>query len=304
MPLVKRLLHTISVLFRKTEIKIAIFAVMVLSLVPFHFGRYDRVSGAVADAGHFWFYFLVFFYLRNIVSRPRLLVLGLVAVSGIIEIIQPYVDRDGNIQDFAVSSLGAICGYLFSLQYPLTLRTIVVAICSVPLFFPIYWQIDALRYQEKLFPELADFSQDQWSSIWEPTAPEDGPSSTMYIAPNGELVVRALSGKEWPGIIYFNQFLSWIGYDALEIEVESFGDSLISIRVDDEQKCTEFNDRFNKSYPLKHGINKINIPFDELRMTRSGRMMNIEKIKRVALFTSVRDRPEKVFAIRAMRLVK
>ena len=301
---VKRFLLTISDLFRKIEIKIAISAVFGLSLIPFDFGRYEKVAGAVADAGHFWFYFLAFIYLDRALKIPRNLLFGLIVTSGVIEIIQPYVERDGNFQDFAVSSLGAICGFIVRQNYPLISKVVVTLIFSIPLFFPILWRIDALRFQEQFFPELADFKTKQWSSLWEATAPDDGPSSTLYVSPNGNLVVRAIAQKEWPGILYSNQFLPWKNYGSLEIEIETFEDNTISIRIDDDQKCKEFDQRFNKSFFLKTGVNKISIPLDEVRLTRSGRMMNLDKIKRVAIFTTKRERPERIFAIKAMRLIK
>lgn len=302
--LVKRYLTTILALFKRTEIRIALAAAMVLSLVPLHFGRYDRVAGAIADAGHFWFYFVAYLYLNGVLNNSKRLILGLVLISGAIEIVQPFFDRDGNFQDFAVSSLGALSGYLFNLQYRLGLRVMIVSVFSMPLFFPIYWRYDALRYQERLFPEFASFNGSRSVNLWEATSPDGSSSSTLYVPPESKLVVRALSGKEWPGVVYLNQFLSWSGYNALELEVESFEDLNLSIRVDDDQRCKEYNDRFNKGFLLKEGSNKIRIPFEELRMTRSGRMLNLEKIKRVVLFTTSRERPERLFAVTAMRLVK
>lgn len=302
--MVKATLLTILALFRKIEIKLALMAVMVLSLIPMHFGRYERVAGAIADAGHFWFYLTAYLYLNRVVGHPKKLLVGLILISGAIEFIQPFVDRDGNFQDFTVSSLGAACGYLVFTSYPILFKLAAIVVCSTPLFFPIYGRYDALRYQESLFPEFANFKDNQWASLWEATSPDKTPSSTLYLTSDRNLAVRAIAGKEWPGVVYLNQFLSWNHFQALEFEVESFGASQISLRIDDDGDCKEFNDRFNGSFLLKEGKNQIRVPLEEVRMTKSGRMMNLEKIKRVALFTTSRERPERVFALIAMRLVK
>ncbi len=299
----KKLLLTFILLLKKTEIKIALAAVLILSLIPAHFGRYDRVIGAIADAGHFWFYLVAFLYLNRVLTYPRRLLSVLVFISGTIELIQPYVDRDGDLQDFAVSSLGAFCGYLAILKLPGILKVLAVLGSSVPLLFPIFWRYDALQYQVTALPILADFKDPHWKQLWEPTSPDKLPSAALAVDDKDELIVRAIPGKEWPGTVYLNQFLSWSDYQALEIEVELPSEELLSIRIDDNGDCKEFDSRFNRSFLLPQGLSKIIIPLDEIRMTMSGRIMDMSSIKRVALFSQKKERAEKVFKLKSMRLL-
>lgn len=299
---VRKLLPTISNVFRKSEIKIALVVVLSLSLIPVEFGRIDWVVGAIADAGHFWFYFTVFLYLRRVQIQPKQLLFGLIVIAGLIELLQPLVKRDGTFQDFIVSALGAICGFVYVQKVSPIIRFGMILCCAMPLLFPIYWRIEVLKFQERNFPVFSIFTDLKWKDLWKPTAPDKDPSSDIYLGKQGELVVKAIATMSFPGVVYMNRFIDWTSYHKLELEIEAYEDEKLTIRIDDDGDCTEYEDRFNRAYLIRKGLNGIQIAFDDIRITQSGRVMDLSKIKRVSIFTDKREKTEDAFAIKSLKL--
>jgi len=299
---VRQHLRNVSTILKKKETKLALIVALLLSLIPVDVGRYDGIVGAIADAGHFWFYLTVFLFLSPLVKDRQKLLFSLSAVSGVIELVQPLTGRDGNIQDFLVSSLGALCGYICRLDIHRLVKLTIVLICAIPLFFPIYHRVEALEYQERNAPELARFETSHWRHLWKATAPGVGASSRLVLKDNGELQVISKPGKEYPGLVYQNQQLPWGNYKNLEIGIRLPKDQTISIRIDDNEDCEEFKDRFNKMLDLKAGDNLIQLPIEEIKKTLGGRTLNVYRVKRLAIFSTKREVAEEVFTLTALRL--
>ncbi len=298
------LLQTSLSLLKRAEVRIALILALAFSLIPFDFGRLEGVAGAVADAGHFWFYLVTYLFLVRTLKCSAWKLLALLSIlAGLIELIQPYVERDGNMQDFVCSSLGALCGYLWLQNLAQYKKVAVTAICAVPLFFPIYSRVEALQFQEKLKPELAEFRTKHWPQLFKPTAPDDEESAELRVVGEGELEVLAIPNQAYPGFIYLNREMPWEGFTSLMITLTLPKNDTISIRIDDNGDCKEFTDRFNRVIELREGVNKVLIPLTDMRKTPSGRDFNTNRIKKLQVFGTKRNVSEKVFGIREMRLV-
>ena len=143
----------------------------------------------------------------------------------------------------------------------------------------------ALRH----FPVLADFSTpfeiDRWSggAKLEIVEPEDGrPALQMTLLPGD---YSGASLKDFPG--------DWRGYDALVIELDLPSEEplRLTLRVHDRRhesgpRAYAFGDRFNRSFLLKPGFNRLRIPLEQIRQAPAGRSMDLGHIVDVTLFAS------------------
>jgi len=87
-------------------------------------------------------------------------------------------------------------------------------------------------------------------------------------------VTPMLRGNDWSEF----RNLCFDIYNPQERETE------IAVRIDDQKNWPEYPDRYNKSFRLLKGSNRIVIPLNTLVTSGAGRKMNLKRIQRFLLF--------------------
>ena len=84
----------------------------------------------------------------------------------------------------------------------------------------------------------------------------------------------------------------WRGYSSFCFDVYNPNKQKIriSVRMDDQKDYPNYADRFNKSFILKPGMNRMRIPLDTLFTSGTHRKLNLKKIYRVLIFMTGPER--------------
>ncbi|MBU4315659.1 MAG: hypothetical protein KKF30_00140 [Proteobacteria bacterium] len=118
--------------------------------------------------------------------------------------------------------------------------------------------------------------------------------STQY-ASNGKFCLKLdMYPTAYPGVTFKGYPEDWSRFDALAMNIfnppENKGDCRITLRIDDQEKTPPYQDRYNGTFLLKPGLNRINIPVGEIKTPR-GRPLDLDRIQTFILFTV--EPPEK-----------
>ena len=122
---------------------------------------------------------------------------------------------------------------------------------------------------------------------------------------HGEKSLRLeLFPSDYPGLAPMLDMIDWRAYKALCFDIYNPEEKevQITVRIDDRKDYPDYEDRYNKSFIFKPGMNGVRIPLDTLVTSGTGRKLNIGNIYRVLIFMV---RPEKVAVLYVdhMRLV-
>ncbi|UCE66026.1 MAG: VanZ family protein [Candidatus Zixiibacteriota bacterium] len=100
----------------------------------------------------------------------------------------------------------------------------------------------------------------------------------------------------YPGLEIEEPYPDWTGYDFFTFMVFMETDSAVhlTVRIEDSYHNDEYEDRFNGTFIIEPGLNKISVPLDEIRMAPAARDMDMSKIRSIHLFAF---RPSEKFAL-------
>jgi len=98
----------------------------------------------------------------------------------------------------------------------------------------------------------------------------------------------ALYPSDYPGLAFKLGINNWSPYRSLSFDIYNPADEEISItvRIDDKEDCPNFDDRHNKSFIIKSGLNGIRIPLDSLMTSDGNRTLDLKKIYAFLIFMS------------------
>jgi hypothetical protein len=79
---------------------------------------------------------------------------------------------------------------------------------------------------------------------------------------------------------------NWEGYKSLDFDIFNPGEKeiQIAVRIDDREEAPEYKDRYNHSFVLEPGVNRINIPLDKLNTSGTNRILDLKKIYSLIIF--------------------
>lgn len=91
-----------------------------------------------------------------------------------------------------------------------------------------------------------------------------------------------------PGMVLREPVADWSGYNDLQVEVfvPDPAPLEITIRIDDRAHNGEYQDRYNQSFRLVPGPNRIRIPLARVRSAPRDRALDLQAIARVFLFAA------------------
>jgi hypothetical protein len=90
----------------------------------------------------------------------------------------------------------------------------------------------------------------------------------------------------YPGLNPALDKKDWRGYSSLCLDLfnPDNEDRKIVIRIDDKEDANDYADRYNKSFLLRPGTNKIEIPLNSLITSSTNRALNLRKIYKYLIF--------------------
>ena len=124
-------------------------------------------------------------------------------------------------------------------------------------------------------------------------------------ATHGEKSLRLeLYPSDYPGLAPMLYENDWRGYKAFRFDIYNPEENelRVSVRIDDRKDYPNYKDRYNRSFILKPGMNRMKIPLDTLVTSGTDRKLNLTKIYQVLIFMT---RPERkvVLYVDYIRLV-
>ena len=98
--------------------------------------------------------------------------------------------------------------------------------------------------------------------------------------------------SDYPGLTPMLAVKDWHGYEEFSLDVfnPSGKKMRVEVRIDDRQNFPDYNDRYNKSFVVKPGKNRISIPLETLVTSGTNRQLDLTHIDRLFIFMG---RPEK-----------
>ena len=308
---------------RRGGVGLALSGLVVLSLLLV-FGSDEILPGrafrAFWNLGHVAYFALIAWLLLQwgiLRRQPRWrqwlwVLLASLLIGGAIELLQIGTQRSADVMDLLRDLGGSLLVLAF---YPgllgpgrlrrWVLRGLVLALLLWELM-PFGRALIDTGFAWRQFPILADsstpFELDRWSgrARLKIIEAEDGqPSLQMTLLPGD---YSGASLKDFPG--------DWRGYEALVIELDlpSQEPLRLTVRVHDRRhergpRAYAFGDRFNRSFPLQPGRNRLRIPLEEIRQAPAGRNMDMGQVVDVTLFASSLKTP-RVVLVRRLLLEK
>lgn len=104
---------------------------------------------------------------------------------------------------------------------------------------------------------------------------------------NNSLKMELFPSK-YPGLAPKLSNNNWKGYSALQFNIfnPQLNEIHITVRIDDRKNYPSYEDRYNKGFTIKPGMNQINIPLNSLITSSTKRWLNLKEIYRLLLFTN------------------
>jgi len=98
----------------------------------------------------------------------------------------------------------------------------------------------------------------------------------------------------YPGLTPVLKNNNWQGYESLAFDIYNPEEKevKITIRLDDREVVSDYSDRYNHGFLLVHGLNRMNIPLNNLITSGTNRKLNLKKIQSLIIFMA--SPPEKV----------
>jgi len=223
----------------------------------------------------------------------RALVLFAAAVS--IEYIQLHTGRDFSYMDMYLDACGIAIGMRLSVPALGLLPTfprycvnlLIVALAAVGLREPFLYALDRF-YMEVQFPQL-------WSAAQPfPTLRFDDRRHYSIVDDTGISNLPGLqknfNTKEYSTLEWLEIKPDWRGYSVLNIDVTNPAPTPFDIvcRIHDEghwARGGELNDRFNRTFTLQPGLNRLAVNLADVESAPANRKMQMDKIVNLACFT-------------------
>lgn len=146
-------------------------------------------------------------------------------------------------------------------------------------------------------PELYDFQHNHPERFWRGNVTR---GSTEDCGPLNDMAVSIiLTTRRYSGAALDNLPSDWRGYDALTVALWNPQSQVISLtlRINDmfhEQGRNQFHDRFNRSFEIRPGLNRIHQNLEEVATAPRDRRMDMDEIRRLMFFTSNLNQPARL----------
>ena len=102
---------------------------------------------------------------------------------------------------------------------------------------------------------------------------------------------------EYPGINFREIRHDWSEFHSLRMDIFNPSEEKVDfcIRIDDKKSGSEYANRFDTVFELKHGINQISIPTNSIRTNIHRRPLDLRQIKRVIVFVMNNNKQRELY---------
>jgi len=235
-----------------------------------------------------------------------------ILLAALSEAVQIGGPRDADFYDFLRDIIGALSFLLTRFSYDhdarkafpaiaasyrrtiLLLAAMVLAVVSA---LPLIRLSVACVNRDRMFPTL--FAFEHW---WEqPFVNADSATATVVLQEGEEQSAAAnhvlrvdFRAVTYTGLILQDFSPDWRGYTYLSFSVYSWSPQAekLRLRIDDTQAQNRRDDRFERIIELPPGKTEIELPLAEIERGPHDRMLNLDRIKRIVLFSASRPRRE------------
>ncbi|MDD3605319.1 MAG: hypothetical protein PHD86_09050, partial [Kiritimatiellae bacterium] len=113
------------------------------------------------------------------------------------------------------------------------------------------------------------------------------------------------AGFQYPGLFLESMPRDWRGAEALLFDIfwPEISAREICVRMDDQKGNPAYANRFQKSFVLQPGMNRIRLECEEFSRTSGGAMMDLSHVMRMGLFYLKAEKDD-VFYLDNVRLLK
>ena len=284
---------------------------LVLFILLFTAGPEDNAPRSLQqfwNLGHIVLFFTLGFLLLNppspIAARSfalqcLVLISFTLLLGASIELVQARIGRDMDLADMARNSVGALLSLAFVAPARLSLpglarhglqliSVLVLTAACLPFALDLWDEQRALQ----AWPELASFEHSaaltRWSATGQSKLSVDGTSN-----PEGRQALRVELGTSAYAGASLDYFPGdWSAYQQLVMTIFNPRSSPLKItcRIHDQAHSRaahqDHSDRFNQSYQLQPGWNRINISMQAVASAPVGRTMDMQHIDNLQLFVS------------------
>ncbi len=173
------------------------------------------------------------------------------------------------------------------------IRALAVGLLAIDLVWVTSIAIQQIQVSQ-LLPELYDFQQDSPERFWRGNVAR---SSGENCGPGADNALSiALTTRRYSGASLDNLPSDWRDYEELVFVLwnPQSHSILMTFRINDlahELGSKGYQDRFNKSFQVRPGINRIHQNLDDVATAPRDRRMDMDDIRRLMFFTSNLSQP-------------
>lgn len=264
----------------------------------------SRIVYETQNAGHVLLFSIITFFLIFGLHRFRFKSsLFLAIVCGLMlaflfgagtEYIQPKFGRDSSWDDLFKDVQGIAAGLFFYFAFIFSKwKRYLFSIVAIAIVFYGLSTVFALSYakhkRDANFPMLGDFESAIESRFFEKTY--SGVFDLVAAPPewssNHSIVARLdYYPGSWPGVRAFDLRGNWGQYQYFKFQMfNPHSESVqVVLRIHDLKHNNEHDDRFNQTFTVEPGEREISVPISKIENTRSGRKLDMQKIRVMMLY--------------------
>jgi len=230
-----------------------------------------------------------------ITSLKNYILAGAIAIvlSLFTEIFQQFVPgRSFEIRDIVSNLVGSTVLLLIFYQYKRHMQrgsrlaifgvACLMLLCAgIPVFTSFMEELRAKRD----FPLIASFETRWEMKRWISEGSFD--RSTLHTTHGNRSLLVNLAPGLYPGASFINPHFTWQDYYSLRFDAFLQGDRplALTVRINDLEHNEEYEDRYNRTFTLRPGPNQVIISLSEVEHAPKGRLMDMEHISVLCLFS-------------------
>ena len=228
------------------------------------------------------------------------------------EIWQYFNQRDAEIRDVLADMAGAFAFLAvfwtidkavravrqISPKIKWTIRSI-SAVLIVIVYIPAIFWLAVVVHRNMIFPRLAAFDSKLERKLFVVRDAElqAVPPPSDWNATHTEVGKVTFFPSTYPSLLFTYLYPHLEGYKSLKFEVFSDNDSTIdmSFRIYDAGSTGCYPDRYNNVFQIPPGLTRIDLPIDTLKLTSSGREMNLDHTAGLIIFLIEPKKPTALY---------